>query len=107
MSGEEDLKKKEAINNLIKEKRAKERARYIKFHTKYHLNLTDEELLMIQMLVNEEIVFLLDAGNTIEDSEVCLLRKILKKLNLDEVHDYDNYDAEDVAEIRSEVEDYL
>ena len=98
---------KERINKLIDEKRATERARYIDYHLKYHLGLTPEELLMIQMLVNDEIVFLLDSGNTIEDSEVCLLRGILKKMNLDEVHDYDNYDAEDMAEIRSELENYL
>lgn len=96
---------KEKINNLIEEERTNRRANYIEFHTKYHLGLTDEELLMIQMLVNEEIAFLLDGGNTTEDSEVCLLRKILKKMNLDETQDYDNYDAEDMAQIRSELED--
>lgn len=86
--------------------RTRARAAYEKYHGKEY-KLTPEDLLMIQMLVNEEIVFLLDSGNTIEDSEVCLLRGILKKMNLDEVHDYDNYDAEDMAEIRSELEDYL
>ena len=54
-------------------------------------NLTKEDLLTLEELINEEIKNYLDSGYSIKDDYVIDLRSLLKKLNLKEDYKYDNH----------------
>lgn len=55
------------------------------------INLTKEDLLTLEELINEEIKNYLDSGYSIKDDYVIDLRSLLKKLNLKEYYKYDNH----------------
>ena len=55
------------------------------------INLTKEDLLALEELINEEIKNYLDSGYSIKDDYVIDLRSLLKKLNLKEYYKYDNH----------------
>lgn len=54
-------------------------------------NLTKEDFLILEELINEEIKNYLDSGYSIKDDYVIDLRSLLKKLNLKEYYKFDNY----------------
>ena len=55
-------------------------------------NLTKEDLLTLEELINEEIKNYLDSGYSIRSEYAINLRSLLQKLNLKENYKFDNYD---------------
>ena len=51
--------------------------------------LTKYDLSILQEVINEEIESYLESGYNLTDEYVIDLRKILKKLNLKEIYDFD------------------
>lgn len=51
--------------------------------------LTKEDLSMLQELINEEILNYLDSGYKITDEYVINMRNLLKKLDLNEIYNFD------------------
>ena len=53
--------------------------------------LDKNDLSMLEELINEEIQSYFNSGYNIESDYIVRLRNILKKLNLEEYYDYDNW----------------
>ncbi|MCI9434056.1 MAG: hypothetical protein HFI86_02105 [Bacilli bacterium] len=51
--------------------------------------LNKEELSLLQELINEEILNYLDSGYKIKDEYVINMRNLLKKLDLNEIYNFD------------------
>lgn len=57
--------------------------------------MTKEELDILEGILNEEILSLLKSGYGLKNDNVITMRGMLKKLNLDELYNFDKYDVED------------
>lgn len=53
--------------------------------------MSKEDLDILEELINEEIERYLESGYKLTDEYTVNLRKILKKLNLKEMYDFDKY----------------
>lgn len=53
--------------------------------------MSKEELDTLEEVINEEILSYLDSGYNLTDEYVIILRNILKKLNLEERYNFNNY----------------
>ena len=53
--------------------------------------LSKKELEYLEEIINNEIVEYLDSGYSVDDDYVIDLRKLLKKLELEEIRNYDAF----------------
>ena len=53
--------------------------------------MNKEELDILEELLNEEILSYINSGYSINDTYIITLRNIIKKLELKEIYNFDNY----------------
>jgi hypothetical protein len=80
--------------------RSKDGARAVVFEKTDRLtsNLTEEESLYLEEIINEEIKSYLDSGYYLDNDYVITLRNLLSKFNLRESYPYDRWYKEESEE---------